>query len=174
MHNSQKRLCFVIVVLCKITHIYILCMTDKWVNSNIFFHGESNMLTWSFLNKFRITLHFWGKRNGARDCEHSEELRGRLCTGTRMSLDFKISNLKNQMIKTFVLFLGAEGTREEVLMLKGNLSPYLDTHNEEESSYVTLSNRPIGIWQFIVTISVTDLRYLLILYFCYSICSRVF
>ncbi|KAK9308253.1 hypothetical protein QLX08_001718 [Tetragonisca angustula] len=28
-------------------------------------------------------------------------------------------------------------------MLKGNLSPYLDTHNEEESSYVTLSNRPI-------------------------------
>ncbi|XP_016905595.1 phosphatidylinositol 3-kinase regulatory subunit alpha isoform X2 [Apis cerana] len=27
-------------------------------------------------------------------------------------------------------------------MLKGNLSPYLDTHNEEESSYVTLSNRP--------------------------------
>ncbi|KOX70803.1 hypothetical protein WN51_02227, partial [Melipona quadrifasciata] len=62
MHNSQKRLCFVIVVLCKITHIYILC---------------------------------------------------------------------------------AEGTREEVLMLKGNLSPYLDTHNEEESSYVTLSNRPI-------------------------------
>ncbi|XP_050584994.1 phosphatidylinositol 3-kinase regulatory subunit alpha isoform X3 [Bombus affinis] len=27
-------------------------------------------------------------------------------------------------------------------MLKGNLSPYLDTHNEEELSYVTLSNRP--------------------------------
>ncbi|XP_076178357.1 phosphatidylinositol 3-kinase regulatory subunit alpha isoform X2 [Ptiloglossa arizonensis] len=27
-------------------------------------------------------------------------------------------------------------------MLKGNLSPYLDTHNEEESSYVTLSNGP--------------------------------
>ncbi|GAB1862862.1 Phorbol-ester/DAG-type domain-containing protein [Camponotus japonicus] len=27
-------------------------------------------------------------------------------------------------------------------MLKGSLSPYLDTHNEEESSYVTLSNGP--------------------------------
>ncbi|CAL7946402.1 unnamed protein product [Xylocopa violacea] len=27
-------------------------------------------------------------------------------------------------------------------MLKGNLSPYLDTHNEEELSYVTLSNGP--------------------------------
>ncbi|XP_029034071.2 phosphatidylinositol 3-kinase regulatory subunit alpha isoform X2 [Osmia bicornis bicornis] len=27
-------------------------------------------------------------------------------------------------------------------MLKGNLTPYLDTHNEEESSYVTLSNGP--------------------------------
>lgn len=27
-------------------------------------------------------------------------------------------------------------------MLKGNLSPYLDTHNEDESSYVTLSNGP--------------------------------
>ncbi|XP_015435419.1 PREDICTED: uncharacterized protein LOC107191012 [Dufourea novaeangliae] len=27
-------------------------------------------------------------------------------------------------------------------MLKGNLSPYLDPHNEEESSYVTLSNGP--------------------------------
>ncbi|XP_067205026.1 protein kinase C delta type-like [Linepithema humile] len=29
-------------------------------------------------------------------------------------------------------------------MLKGSLSPYLDTHNEEESSYVTLSNGPYG------------------------------
>ncbi|XP_078049430.1 uncharacterized protein LOC144476405 [Augochlora pura] len=27
-------------------------------------------------------------------------------------------------------------------MLKGNLSSYLDPHNEEESSYVTLSNGP--------------------------------
>ncbi|XP_017799354.1 PREDICTED: protein kinase C delta type-like [Habropoda laboriosa] len=27
-------------------------------------------------------------------------------------------------------------------MLKGTLSPYLDTHDEEESSYVTLSNGP--------------------------------
>ncbi|XP_017888284.1 phosphatidylinositol 3-kinase regulatory subunit alpha isoform X2 [Ceratina calcarata] len=27
-------------------------------------------------------------------------------------------------------------------MLKGNLSPYLDSHNEDESSYVTLSNGP--------------------------------
>ncbi|XP_076667902.1 uncharacterized protein LOC143368746 [Andrena cerasifolii] len=27
-------------------------------------------------------------------------------------------------------------------MLRGNLSPYLDTHNEDESSYVTLSNGP--------------------------------
>ncbi|KZC12897.1 hypothetical protein WN55_04415, partial [Dufourea novaeangliae] len=35
-----------------------------------------------------------------------------------------------------------KGTFEEVLMLKGNLSPYLDPHNEEESSYVTLSNGP--------------------------------
>ncbi|OAD53078.1 hypothetical protein WN48_10824 [Eufriesea mexicana] len=61
MHNGQKRLCSVIIVLCKITHVYIP----------------------------------YGK-----------------------------------------------GTREEVLMLKGNLSPYLDTHNEEESSYVTLSNGP--------------------------------
>lgn len=50
------------------------------------------------------------------------------------------------MIKTTtVLFSDVGGTREEVLMLKGNLSPYLDTHNEEELSYVTLSNRPFGI-----------------------------
>ncbi|KAM0736327.1 Protein kinase C [Formica fusca] len=33
-------------------------------------------------------------------------------------------------------------TIDEALMLKGSLSPYLDTHNEEESSYVTLSNGP--------------------------------
>ncbi|EZA46350.1 hypothetical protein X777_00250, partial [Ooceraea biroi] len=31
---------------------------------------------------------------------------------------------------------------DEVLMLKGSFSPYPDTHNEEESSYVTLSNGP--------------------------------
>lgn len=42
------------------------------------------------------------------------------------------------------LYLDAEVTTDEVLMLKGSLSPYLDTHNEEESSYVTLSNGPYG------------------------------
>ncbi|XP_011064215.1 PREDICTED: uncharacterized protein LOC105151931 [Acromyrmex echinatior] len=41
-------------------------------------------------------------------------------------------------------FVDAEVTTDEVLMLKGSLSPYLDTHNEEESSYVTLSNGPYG------------------------------
>ncbi|KYM78290.1 Protein kinase C, partial [Atta colombica] len=41
-----------------------------------------------------------------------------------------------------ILYLDAEVTTDEVLMLKGSLSPYLDTHNEEESSYVTLSNGP--------------------------------
>lgn len=29
-------------------------------------------------------------------------------------------------------------------MLKGNISSDLDTHTEEESSYVTLSNGPFG------------------------------
>lgn len=29
-------------------------------------------------------------------------------------------------------------------MLKGNISSHLDTHNEDESSYVTLSNGPYG------------------------------
>jgi len=43
-----------------------------------------------------------------------------------------------------ILYLDAEVTTDEVLMLKGSLSPYLDTHNEEESSYVTLSNGPYG------------------------------
>lgn len=43
-----------------------------------------------------------------------------------------------------ILCLDTEGTIDEVLMLKGSLSPYLDTHNEEESSYVTLSNGPYG------------------------------
>lgn len=43
--------------------------------------------------------------------------------------------------------LDTKGTIDEVLMLKGSLSPYLDTHNEEESSYVTLSNGPYGKYQ---------------------------
>ncbi|KAK0083391.1 hypothetical protein PV325_008857 [Microctonus aethiopoides] len=33
---------------------------------------------------------------------------------------------------------------EGFLMLKGNISSDLDTHNEEESSYVTLSNGPFA------------------------------
>jgi len=58
------------------------------------------------------------------------------------------------IIRTFIciytymiLCLDTEGTTDEVLMLKGSLSPYLDTHNEEESSYVTLSNGPYGKYQ---------------------------
>ncbi|XP_036142290.1 phosphatidylinositol 3-kinase regulatory subunit alpha isoform X2 [Monomorium pharaonis] len=46
-----------------------------------------------------------------------------------------------------ILVLDTEGTTDRVLMLKGNLSAYLDTHNEEESSYVTLNNGPYGKYQ---------------------------
>jgi len=43
-----------------------------------------------------------------------------------------------------ILCVDTKDTIDESLMLKGSLSPYLDTHNEEESSYVTLSNGPYG------------------------------
>lgn len=47
--------------------------------------------------------------------------------------------------------LDTKGTTDEVLMLKGSSSPYLDTYNEEESSYVTLSNGPYGKYHMYIT-----------------------
>lgn len=150
MHKGQKRLCIVIVVLHKIVHIcYILCMTNKQINLHTFFYEDDDLLMWSFLHKLPLT--------------HRCRLKTHWCRLVRLQTpaeDF-VPGMEFYFIKYYaILFLNffiiyvtyiciiicldTKDTIDEALMLKGSLSPYLDTHNEEESSYVTLSNGPYG------------------------------
>lgn len=151
MHKGQKRLCFVIVVLHKIVHIcYIPCMTNNQVNLHTFFYEDDDLLMWSFLHKLPLT-HLWRLKTLVSSCATPYSSR-RLCAWYGISF-YKLCNyvFEHFFISTIyvtyfriILCLDTKDTIDEALMLKGSLSPYLDTHNEEESSYVTLSNGPYG------------------------------